>query len=121
MPREAKLQLYRDRLFPIAGLPRDAADALVEVEERVRAADVAIPATIGAYLDSRASREATIEALGDLGVLEPESFLVFAERRRTLATVYPIGRRLVEHYLRAESGSWTRLAALFTTTPFALP
>jgi hypothetical protein len=120
MPRDTRLHFYREQLLPLAGLPSESAEALVEVEERVRASDAAIPDTIAAYLDSRALRDETIEALSDLGVLDPESFLAFAERRRTLAAVYPIGRRLVERHVRAGGDPWARLVALFTSSPFAL-
>ncbi|MCA1585885.1 MAG: DUF885 domain-containing protein [Acidobacteria bacterium] len=120
LPRDARLRLYRDRLLPMAGLPPEAAATLVDVEERVRDADGAIPDAIAAYLDSRASRDDTIESLGDLGVIDPDAFVRFAERRRTVAVVYPVGRRLVERHLQAGHDPWSQLVALFTTAPFTL-
>lgn len=120
MPPDARRRLYQETLFPLAGLAPETAAELVDMEERIRAADAAIPAIVGAYLDSTATRDEALVRLGDAGVLDPEAFLAFAERRRTLAVVYPIGRRAVSAYLQAGGDPWRRLVALFSETPFAL-
>lgn len=120
MPPEVRRRIYRERLFPLAGLAPDTAAELVDVEERIRALDIAIPAIVGSYLDSRASREETLERLGDAGVLDPDTFLQFAERRRAAAVVYPIGRRAVLAYLHRGGDPWARLVALFTDGALSL-
>lgn len=120
MPRDARRRLYAETIFPLAGLPVPDVATLLDVEERVRALDILIPGLVGRYLDSRASRDETVERLGEAGVLDPGAFLTFAERRRTLAVVYPIGRRVVMQHLQRGGDPWTRLVALFSERPFAL-
>lgn len=120
MPPDERLRLYTETLFPLAHVPVTSAGALIEVEERVRALDTTIPGIIGAYLDSRASRDDTVRSLGDAGVLDPDAFVAFAERRRTVAVVYPMGRRAIARALGTGGDPWGRLQALFTTSAFSL-
>lgn len=120
MPPERRRDLYAQTLLPLAGIPADAADALVEVEERVRALDGAIPGIVGAYLDSRVSRDDTVRALGEVGVLDPDAFVAFAERHRTLGIVYPVGRRVVLRAIARGDDPWARLGRLFTSSALTL-
>jgi hypothetical protein len=121
-PPESRTRLYRELLFPLAGLPAVDVPRLVRVEELTRTLDQAIPAILGSYLDSATSREDTILALErNAAVLDPDALVAFAERRRTIVVAYPLGRRLVEaHLQRGGADPWGRLVAMFTESPFML-
>lgn len=121
-PPAERVRFYHDVLLPRAGLPASRADALVEIETAVFTLETIIPEIIATYLDSRASRDTTIAALAnDAAVMEPESLLAFAERQRTRAVVYVLGRQVVEEWLAAHRGrEWQTLAALFSTRPMIL-
>lgn len=95
-PATARALFYREVLLPQAGLPADRADLLVAVETAVATLETTIPAIVAAYLDSRATRAASLSALAqDAAVMNPESLLAFAERQRTRAIVYVLGRQAV--------------------------
>ncbi len=121
-PTESRTKLYRDVLLPLAGLPADEAARLVHVEDLVRTLDQAIPTIVGSYLDSGISREQAITALqNEAAVLEADALIALAERRRTVVVAYPLGRRLVDAHLNRHGGdAWTRLAAMFAESLFAL-
>lgn len=96
-PSDERVRLYREVLLPRAGLPPDRAEAIVSVESDVFALESTLPEMLGAYLDSRASRDATIHALSnDAAVMDPEALIAFAERQRTRAVAYVLGRHLVD-------------------------
>jgi hypothetical protein len=93
---------------------------LVAVETEVFTLEGAIPGIVAAYLDSRASREATLEALAnDAAVMEPETLLAFAERQRTRVIAYVLGRHVVSTWLATQGGNkWDALASLFSARAF---
>jgi hypothetical protein len=120
VPPNERARVYRDVLLPRAGLPGDRADMLVAVETEVFTLEGAIPGIVAAYLDSRASREATLEALAnDAAVMEPETLLAFAERQRTRVIAYVLGRHVVSTWLATQGGNkWDALASLFSARAF---
>lgn len=120
LPPAERLRLYRDVLLPLAGLPSTHADAIVAVETSVFALEALIPETIAAYLDARQSREAALNALtNDAAVMDAESLLTFAERQRTRAVVYVLGRQVVGDWVAAQrDDQWHALAALFSRGAF---
>ncbi|MEW6322331.1 MAG: hypothetical protein AB1635_14725 [Acidobacteriota bacterium] len=104
-------------------LQDDAARDDIFIEDLARALDAAIPDAIADYLDNAVGREATEARLRDALVDAPDAFLRFAEQVRGRAVLYPIGRRVVLAWLHAGGDArdaWPRLAALFTTEPFAI-
>ncbi len=121
-PPDARARIYRELLLPRAGLPGERADLLVAVETEVFALEPAIPTIVSAYLDARASRDATLDALAtDAAVMDPETLLAFVERQRTRAFAYGLGRHLVGTWLTRQPGdTWDNLSALFSTRAFAL-
>lgn len=121
-PPDARRRLYRDVLLPRAGLPPERADHLVQVEAAIGALETAIPEILARYLDSRLTYAAAAEALAtEAAVMEPETLLDFAERQRTRAVAYVLGRDAVGAWVHAAPGrEWERLAALFSTRPFAI-
>jgi hypothetical protein len=121
-PPDRRAELYRDVLFPLAGLSRAAAERLIDVEELSQALQPSIADTLAAYLDSNTSRAATAAALVDkAAVLDPEALISMAERRRTVLIAYSLGRSVVEPTLYRDGGEpWSRLVALFSESPFAL-
>ncbi len=116
-PRDERARVYRDVLLPRARLPSDRAETLVAVETEVFALEGAIPEILAPYLDSRASREATLEALAnDAAVMDPEALVTFTERQRTRVVAYVLGRHLVDAWLTQIGGDpWMHLASLFST------
>jgi hypothetical protein len=122
LPPAERARLYREALLPRAGLPPAHADTIVEVETSVFTLETMIPETIAAYLDSRRTRDATLEALtNDAAVMDAESLLAFAERQRTRAVVYVLGRQVVGAWLAAHPGQeWRVLAELFSVRAFEI-
>ncbi len=122
MPDDERARLYERVLFPLAGL--DVADIprLVAVERLALALEDATVAIIGAYLDSSLSRDAATAALAqEAAIIDPDALLAFAERHRTRAITYPLGRRLVSRHLaQSASGPWSALVDLFTERPLVL-
>lgn len=118
---EDRARIYRDVLLPRAGLPADRAETLVAVETAVFSLESVIPDILAAYLDSRVSRDATLSRLAsDAAVMDPEGLLAFAERQRSRAIVYVLGRQVVGELLAASADPWARLASLFSKPALSL-
>jgi len=115
-PPEERTRFYREVLLPAAGLPAERAETLVAVETAVFELETAIPSLIAAYLDGRATREATVQALeADAAVMEADALLTFAERQRTRAIAYTLGRQVIARMLaRDGQDPWQTLTALFS-------
>ena len=95
-------RLYRDHLFPAAGLKTDWVDALIQVEGLLQdllpvVTDVARQYLSGAITQERAVDRLASEAL----VANPQGTLAFIERRRARALVYGEGRRIVYGLLKS--------------------
>jgi hypothetical protein len=96
LTREQRVLLYRDGLFPAAGLTIDSVDRLVQVEDLLIALLPVVTDVARQYLDGAITEERAIERLGhEALVANPEGTLAFIERRRARALVYGEGRRVV--------------------------
>lgn len=116
-PHDDRVRLYREVLLPRAGLPAARAETIAAVEDAVFTLEQAIPPILADYLDSRLSRQDALDALArDAAVMEPDALLAFAERQRTRAVTYVLGRRLVSRWLATQDGDpWPHLASIFAT------
>ena len=95
-PDEARAALYRDVLFPLAGLPIGQADKLVRIEGLIAALEPAAINIISAYLDGNTPHDAAAARLRQEALtLEPDALLAFAERYRSRVLAYPGGRSVV--------------------------
>ena len=118
-PDDARMAVYRDVLFPAAGLRGADAARLVRIETLVMALEPVISDVIGAYLDNAITQTLAIERLHDEALtLEPQALLSFAERYRTRAVAYPVGRALVQRLI-GDRGL-TGLRRVFVDQPFAV-
>ena len=124
LPEPVRARIYRDRLLPLAGLPTATATRLARVETLASSFDIAVPGFIAGYLDNEVSAADTAKRLAASALLPGAAqFVGFAERHRTSAVVYPVGRAVVSEWVnRAPTVEqrWRRLQDLFTRTPFAL-
>ena len=88
--------LYRNDLFPAAGLPSDAVNTLVEVERLLQDLLPVVTDVARQYLDGTITQERAVDRLTDEAlVANPQGTLAFIERRRARALVYGEGRRVV--------------------------
>jgi hypothetical protein len=124
LPEEARAELYRTRLLLLAGLPTENAALLARVETLAAALEISVPAVVARYLDNEISSAEAARMLAAQALLPaPEQFLAFAERHRTNAVAYPIGKAVVSEWVAQGTSAearWRRLQDLFTRTPFAL-
>jgi hypothetical protein len=124
LPEETRAEIYRTRLLQLAGLPTENARLLARVETLAAALEIVVPGIVARYLDNEISSAEAIRMLAaDALVPAPAQFLAFAERHRTNAVVYPIGKAVVSDWLAKDTSieaRWRRLQDLFTRTPFAL-
>ena len=116
-PDEARVALYREVLFPLAGLPNGEAAKLVRVEGLIASlAPVAIN-IIGDYLDGRTPHDTAAHRLRQEALtLEPDTLLAFAERYRARVLAYPGGRAVVRDSIR--DGGAKALRQLYVERPF---
>lgn len=96
LPAARREVLYRDRLFPAAGLTTDRVATLIQVEELLPELLPVVTDVARQYLDGRLSQERAVERLTNEALLaNPRGTLAFIERRRARALVYGEGRRIV--------------------------
>ena len=96
LPAARREVLYRDRLFPAAGLTTDRVATLIQVEELLPELLPVVTDVAREYLDGRLSQEGAVERLTHEALLaNPRGTLAFIERRRARALVYGEGRRIV--------------------------
>jgi hypothetical protein len=109
-PADRRAVLYRDRLFPAAGLdPKDIA-ALVRIEDLLPTLLPVVTEVARQYLDSKITSEQALERLSNEALIgNPPATLAFIERRRARALVYGEGRRVVYSMMAANN-----LASLMT-------
>lgn len=115
-PDPERERFYADVLLPAAGLPPDRAPLMVAVQRLALDVEPVIPEIVAAYLDGEASMDVAVARLTDESlVADPRAFLAFAERQRTSLYAYPVGRAIVEHWLRAspDVDPWARLDQLY--------
>lgn len=119
-PADARAALYRDVLFPLAGLPLDQAGKLVRIEELVASLNPVAIHIIGEYLDGQVTHEVAANRLRQEALtLEPDAFLAFAERYRARVLAYPGGRAVVRHTIG--EGDAKALRQIYVDRPFRLP
>lgn len=119
MPDSARAALYRDVLFPLAGLPPGDAARLARIERHMAALEPAAAHLIGEYLDGRLAHDAAAARLRDEALtLEPDGLLSFAERFRSRVLAYPAGRSTVRRAIGNEGA--TALRRMFAERPFAV-
>jgi len=100
-PDEARVALYRDVLFPLAGLPIGEAAKVVRVERLIASLEPVAVNIIGDYLDGRTPHDAAANRLRQEALtLEPDTLLAFAERQRSRVLAYPGGRSVVRDRIR---------------------
>jgi hypothetical protein len=113
-PANRRATLYRERLFPAAGLDPTDVDALVGVEELLPTLLPVVTEVARQYLDSKITREHAIERLSNEALIgNPQATLAFIERRRARALVYGEGRRVIYSMMAAKD--LASLRALFTS------
>jgi hypothetical protein len=99
-PAEARLAIYREKLFPAAGLDAADAETLVRLEELTRDLLPVITDVGRQYLDHTIPEARARERLADEALVgDPATMLGFIERRRARALVYGEGRRVVYEML----------------------
>ena len=119
MPDSARAALYRDVLFPLAGLPPGDAARLARIERHMAALEPAAAHLIGEYLDGRLAHDAAAARLrAEALTLEPDGLLSFAERFRSRVLAYPAGRSTVRRAIGNEGA--TALRRMFAERPFAV-
>ena len=123
LPEARRAAIYRDRLLPLAGLDGDGV-RLARVETLAATLESAVPALVARYLDNAATAAETASALSEQVLLPaPDQYVAFAERHRSAAVVYPIGKAAVGGWIArtsADAERWRRLQDIFTRKPFTL-
>lgn len=100
----ARASLYRDRLFPAAGLDPKDIDALVALDDLLPSLLPVVTEVARRYLDGRLTEDQAIERLANQALLgNPQATLAFIERRRARALVYGEGRRVIYSMMPARS------------------
>ena len=107
--RDARATLYRERLFPAAGLDVAHVDRLVAVEDLLIQLLPVVTDVARQYLDSAITQQQALDRLRiEALVANPPAALAFIEQRRARALVYGEGRRVVYNAMRSPD-----LGALF--------
>ena len=83
-----------------------------------------MPQIVERYVDNDTPAAVTADALRSAALLpSPERFLSFAERQRTAAVVYPLGKAAVSEWVAkgtTDAERWRRLRDIFTLRPFSI-
>ena len=103
LTREERKWLYREGLFPAAGLSGHSIDALVEVEDALIALLPVVTDVARQYLGGSITQARALERLADEALItNPAGTLAFIERRRARALVYGEGRRVVSELIKTK-------------------
>ncbi len=109
LQRPARAALYRQRLFPDAGIDIAHVDRLVVVEDLLIQLLPVVTDVARQYLDSAITQQQALDRLRTEALLaNPPAALAFIEQRRARAVVYGEGRRVVYGAMRSRD-----LEALF--------
>ena len=109
LPPGARATLYRERLFPDAGLDAVNVDRLVVVEDLFIQLLPVVTDVARQYLDSAITQQHALDRLRTEALLaNPPAALAFIEQHRARALVYGEGRRVVYGAMRSRD-----LAGLF--------
>jgi hypothetical protein len=102
LPPEARATLYRERLFPAAGLDIALVDRLVVAENLLIQLLPVVTDVARQYLDGAITQQQALDRLRtEALVANPAAALAFIEQRRARALVYGEGRRLVYGAMRS--------------------
>lgn len=116
LPPARRRTIYREQLFPAAGLEVGDVDRLVRVEELVTTLEPLIADVIRGYLDNTLTQAAAADRLRDEALIaNPETLLAFAERHRTRILAYQAGKEIV---MRDVQGAG--FVRLFVDRPFSI-
>jgi hypothetical protein len=108
--------LYRDHLFPAAGLDPADVDALVRLDDWLPQLLPAVTDVARQYLDSKISEQQALERLANEALIgNAAGTLSFIEKRRARALVYGEGRQAILSML--PSRTLTALRDLFPFRP----
>lgn len=102
LPPEARARLYREHLFPAAGLDIAHVDRLVLVEDLLIRLLPVVTDVARQYLDGAITQEQALDRLrAEALIANPAAALAFIEQRRARALVYGEGRRIVYGVMRS--------------------
>lgn len=103
-PAAARVMVYREKLFPAAGLDAGDSETLVRLEELTRDLLPVITDVGRKYLDHAITEEQARERLANEALVgDPSTLMAFIERRRARALVYVEGRRFVYSLLKQQT------------------
>lgn len=102
LPPATRATLYRERLFPAAGLDTTHVDRLVVVEDLLIQLLPVVTDVARRYLDSAITQQQALDRLRTEALIaNPPAALAFIEQRRARALVYGEGRRVVYAAMRS--------------------
>jgi hypothetical protein len=112
--REERITLFRDDLFPTAGLDVAEVERYVDVVDAVDALTYAIADVVIGFLQGDIGRDETARLLRDRALMEhPEATLAFVERYRAYTLAYAFGREWLQGVFSArDADSWSNLVRL---------
>jgi hypothetical protein len=101
----ARLRVETERLFPLAGLPRDAAASHIELERLVGELQIVQADVARRYLDSQLEFERAVVELQDRALVpHAEALVKYINQYRSYVTAYTAGPRLLAARLAACGG-----------------
>lgn len=117
-PGDERLKFDRDVLFPLAGLPRAAAQRYHKVIGLMGALSYATNEAARRYLDGEITRDATKEWLVKYALSTPERAeqqVKFIERYRSYVINYNFGQDLVRAHVEKSGDRWKAFEELIST------
>ena len=105
-PREERLALERDVLFPMAGLDTSDIEKYLQVHHLVKEANNGVLRTIQAYADEKLpSIAAAVRLENDFLIASPRAILDYVDRFGAYSVVYPIASSRIDSLVFAEINS----------------
>ncbi|MGO4211723.1 hypothetical protein AB4043_12965, partial [Terriglobus sp. YAF25] len=120
----ARVQIERDVLFPIAGLPQRDIERYIRIEKLVAMLHTAEPEIAREYLDGRLEFARALSQLEEELLMEHgETMLTYLNEYRSYMLTYTVGLDRVAKYVDAAGpeNRWRRYTALMTTAVTSLP
>ena len=120
----ARVQIERDVLFPIAGLPQRDIERYIRVEELIAMLHTGEPEIAREYLDGRLEFARALSRLeGELLMEHGETMLTYLNEYRSYILTYTVGLDRLAKYVNAAGpeNRWQRYAALMTAPITSLP
>ena len=108
-----RANLYRDRLFPVAGLNPAQAERYAAITNDIAKLDTALPAVARDYLDGRLEFARAEQRLAAEALMEhSEDTLLYLNEYRTYMLAYTDGKRAVAAYVNRAEDPWQRYQKL---------